>query len=140
MNDILAKGQNKLIKIFDILVRFRRKKCAVASDVSMAYNGLKLTPDFFRYQQYLWKPELNPDNPTVEMVVKTLIYGVRPSGNQTMAGFALLANHCLENYPEHATAAAALKEDAYMDDILTTADTPEDCKKLAHGIEFILGI
>ena len=139
LNDILAKGQNKLIKIFDILVRFRRKKCAVASDVSMAYNGLKLTPDFFRYQQYLWKPELNPDNPTVEMVVKTLIYGVRPSGNQTMAGFALLANHCLENYPEHATAAAALKEDAYMDDILTTADTPEDCKKLAHGIEFILG-
>lgn len=138
LNNILAKGRNKLEKILHILLRFRRKPFAFACDVSMAYNGLKLVPEHYKFQQYLWKLDLNPDNETLIMIIKTLIYGVRPSGSQTMEGFSKLSDHTIINHPEHSLGAEFLKSDAYMDDVLGSADTQEDLQKIAEGINFTL--
>ena len=90
LNCVLAKGVNKLLNIQHILTRFRTGKSGFISDIKMAYNDVALHEDFIRYQLYLWKPNLDPDAPTELMAVLTVIYGVRPSGNQLQAGLGLL--------------------------------------------------
>jgi hypothetical protein len=74
LNGVLAKGQNRLRKLQHLLVRFRRGRAAVTADISMAYNGTKLRPEHLKYQKYLWKDDLLPENPTKVMYVTTLIY------------------------------------------------------------------
>ena len=138
LNGVLAKGQNLLINIFHILIRFMSKPYAVSGDVRMAYNGIKLEPEFYQYQKFLWRKDLDPSNPIEEMIVRTLIYGVRSSGNQTSAGFGLLADHVMKNYDEHALGAKAVSEDAYVDDILSSYLTESDREKAMDGIAFTL--
>lgn len=140
LNSILAKGQNKLAKILHLMIKFRRRRHALAADVSMAYNGLKLAPEHYKFQQYLWKPELNPAADTVTMIVKTLIYGVKSAGGQTMAGFEKLADHVLENVPERAVGAQVLKDDSYMDDILSSTDSEEISIKVSEDLEYTLSL
>ena len=129
LNETLAKGQNKLARILHILLRFRSKYSALTADVSMAYNGIKLLPEHFKFQRYLWKEDLDPSNPTIVMIIKTMIYGVRPAGNATMAGFDRLAEHCILNHPEHSKGAQVLADDAYMDDLLRSEHTEEECRR-----------
>ena len=140
LNNVLAKGQNKLAKLLNILLRFRSKQSAMTADVSMAYNGVKLQAEHYRYQRYLWKEDLNPANPLMIMIVRTLIYGVRPSGNLTMAAFDKLSEYCKLHHPEHARGASVLSEDAYMDDILHSEHSPEDCQTVAASLDFTLNL
>ena len=140
LNNILAKGQNQLAKVLHVLMRFRNKAAAMASDISMAYNGVKLQPEHYAYQKYLMKDDLIESNPTKVMVVRTLIYGVRPAGNITTAGFRLLADHCKTNYPEHSKGATVLEEDTYMDDVLHSEDDIESCKAVAESLDFTLAL
>ena len=52
------------------------------------------------------------------MVVVTLIYGVKSSGNQLFAGLSQVADHCEEHHPEHSAGAQVLRSDGYVDDII----------------------
>ena len=140
LNSVLAKGQNRLEKILHLLLRFRKRQSAISADISMAYNGIKLLPEYYPYQKYLWKPDLDPNSPTVVMVVKTLIYGVKSAGGQTNAGINLLADYCEKNYPEHQRGAKVLRDDIYVDDITASEDTREDCEQIAEDITFTLGL
>ena len=45
LNCILAKGQNRLTKLQDLIIRFRRSKAAMSGDISMAYKGSKLVAE-----------------------------------------------------------------------------------------------
>ena len=117
LNEILAKGQNKLAGLFNLLVKFRAGSAAFSADISMAYNSIKLHPSDYKYQKYLWLPDLDEKQVVITMVVLTLIYGVKAAGNLTMAGFQLVADAVMEMYPEFFLGAEALKYSAYMDDL-----------------------
>jgi hypothetical protein len=138
LNSCLAKGSNSLTKILDILIAFRSKLCALTCDIKMAYNGVRLEAEFFKFQTYLWKHDLNINNPTVLMVIVTIIYGIKPSGQQTIAALKLLADLILKHYPQYKEGALAVKLKAYMDDVATAADSPEAMKSIAEGIVFTL--
>ena len=140
LNNILAKGSNKLASILHILLRFRQKPAAMTADVSMAYNGVKLDPSYLKFQKYLWKEDLDSSNPTIVMVVRTLIYGVRPAGNLTMAGFSKLSDYCREHFPEHELGAKVLSQDAYMDDLLHSGENLDICRKTAESLDFTLNL
>ena len=137
LNSILAKGENRLPKIFDILIKFGSKKSGFISDVSMAYNSVALKPHFFNFQRYLWQPELDPNGKIVEMVIKTLIYGVICSGGLTAIAFCLVALFARDHHPEHSEGAEAL-EQAYVDDVAVPTDTLEDAKRVAKSMDFVL--
>jgi len=96
LNGVLAKGQNRLVVLQHLLIRFRAGWAAVTADISMAYNGTKLRPEHYKYQKYLWKEDLLPENPTKTMFVATLIYGVKPSGQQCQVSLEKLAAHFRE--------------------------------------------
>lgn len=137
LNGVLAKGQNKLVKLHHLLMRFRKNPAAFSADISMAYNGTQIKPEFFKFQKYLWKEDLDEKNPTVVMYVITLIYGVKPSGNQCQASLEKLADHFISS-GQHLEAAEVLKNDIYVDDLMSSQDSLEDCYLVATGLATIL--
>lgn len=72
------------------------------------------------------------------MVVQTLIYGVRPSGNLMAAAFEKLADFVETRSPEHKMGARVLRS-AYVDDLLVSEDTIEECVAAADSLKHILG-
>ena len=139
LNEILASGSNRLANLFKILLSFRSKIHALTGDIATAYNGIKLEKDYYRYQLFLWQDGLIDLNPVEVWVIKTLIYGVKCSGNITIEGIAALSDCIVEKHPDVSDGAKALKEDSYMDDILTGGKTVKDIDKIEKDIGFILG-
>ncbi|MBM3938553.1 MAG: hypothetical protein FJ333_07870, partial [Sphingomonadales bacterium] len=137
LNGALAKGQNRLNKLQNLLARFRQRPAAFSADISMCYNGTRLRPEHFKFQKYLWKEGLLESEPTIIRYVVTLIYGVKPSGAQSQVAIEKLAGHFLEN-EEHVDAARSLIEDTYVDDIMSGGDSVQDCYQAAEGIVQIL--
>ena len=139
LNCILAKGENRLSKLLHILMKFRCGAEGFSADVTMAYNNVWLKPEFLKYQLYLWKEGLDRNAPTEVFVVRTLIYGVRPSGNLMLAAFKLIADYCREKWPEHSHGATALSQ-AYVDDLLHATRNKNTAKEDASSLLFVLGL
>ena len=119
LNDIVAKGMNSLNSMLEIIIRFRNVVVAIHTDVRMMYNVVKLKPEHWTFQRYLWDADLDPTGAPQEKVVKTLIYGVKSSGNQAQGGMRKCAEAEKEKFPE---AARSITDDTYMDDCATGAD------------------
>ena len=137
LNAILAKGENRLAKLFHILLKFRGGGDGYTADISCAYNNVWLDPNFYRFQLYLWKEDLDPNAPTEVYIVRTLIYGVRPSGNLMLAAFKLLSAHAKEHFPQHVHGAEALAR-AYVDDLLYSTRDGRDAIEDAQSMLFVL--
>ena len=137
LNGILAKGKNRLVKIQNLLARFRQRSAAVTADISMAYNGTWLQPGHIKFQKYLWKQGLEEKMPTTVMYVLTLIYGVKPSGGQCQVSIEKLAAH-FKMQGLYVDAASVLEEDVYVDDIISSQDSVQDCYEVATGIQEVL--
>ena len=138
LNQVLAKGQNMLPKIFEVLTKFRGKKHGFIADIGMAYNSIRLTEEYYVFQKYLWREGCDPSSELMEFVVITLIYGVICSGGMTTAGISKTADHCIESYPEHAEGAMVLKDSIYVDDVAKSTNSLEESQRLAKGVEFTL--
>ena len=140
LNNILAKGENSLPKILHLLLRFSSKKHAFSADISMAYNSIKLRPEFFIYQKFLWKENLDMADETIVMVIRTLIYGVICAGGMTTAGFNLVANYCMANFPQHWEAALVVLHSMYMDDVMHPTSSREESLRICKSLDFLFSL
>ena len=139
LNSVLATGRNLLSNLYQILLRFRKNRIGLCGDVKMAYNQVRLEPEYYKYQQYLWQKNLSDDEPIVVMVIITLIYGVRCASNIMIAAFHFLGREIVKDHPEVSTGADILARDSYMDDICSGATDVEKAEKVSSEIDFILG-
>lgn len=119
LNDVVAKGTNKLANLFHLLIAFRCGSSALSSDVKMAYNSVALKAEHFRYQKFLWVHGLNLLGAVCVWIVKTLIYGIKSSGNQTIQSFTVVADHAEKQEPDLKIGADTLREKAYVDDVFS---------------------
>ena len=140
LNSILAKGSNTLANLNNKLLKFRCMPSGFTADIKMAYNAVKLHPSHYKYQLYVWREGLDPTAPTITMVIKTIIYGVRPSGNQLGAGISKLADFVCKNHPEHASGAVALKSNSYVDDVLHPSPDLARARLTAESLSFTLNL
>ena len=138
LNDILARGMNKLGKLLHLLVKFRYGSSAFSADIQMAYNSIKLDPDFYQYQQYLWKENLTSEEIAVVMIVVTVIYGVKPSGNLTIAGFQKVVEAAKELGGNYLIGALCLEVCAYMDDIFSAHPSKAERDSAAASLQEVL--
>ena len=135
LNLILAKGENKLKRINDILIRARTKRYIWSSDISKLYNRLHLKPSSYAFQLFLFKNSLNPDDPPDVYVMIVAWYGVSPSSNQALYALELLATLKQDEYP---LAFYILTVLTYVDDILGGADTVDEREKqIAEVVEVL---
>ncbi|XP_066911762.1 uncharacterized protein [Clytia hemisphaerica] len=113
LNDLLAKGRNELNKLQEILIRWSLHRIALHTDISKMYNTIQLDRSQWSYQRYIWNKDLNPESIPEEKVIKTLIYGVRSSGNQAVYGLRKVGHLSKEEYPD---VNQTIQDDIYVDD------------------------
>ena len=95
------------------------------------YNSIRLHEDHWNYQLYLWDKDLNPKLEPKIKVVKTLIYGVKPSGNQAERGLRETANLQKDDFPRQAD---IVNNDFYVDDCIGGEDNSEVAKEVTDDL------
>ena len=96
------------------------------------YNTIKLEEKDWCYQRYLWHPGLDINKEPEEKVIKTLIYGVRSSGNQAEFALRTIAEASKDEFPD---AHDAIQNDVYVDDCLSGAPNHDAAHQLADEVE-----
>ena len=135
LNDILAKGRNELNKLQEILIRWSMHRVALHTDISKMYNTVQLKQSEWCYQRYIWNEDLNPDKIPEEKVIKTLIYGVRSSGNQAAFGLRKVTQLSQEEFPE---VSQTINDDVYVDDCISGEDIRDTAHQRADQLELVL--
>ena len=98
------------------------------------YNTVKLNPSHWTLQRYIWEDELNPSKIPHEKVIKTLIYGIRSSGNQAERALRQVSETFKDQYPD---ANRILQEDVFVDDCVTGDINHDETSKRAGELEVI---
>ena len=69
-------------KLDEIMICWLIHRLRSHTDIKKMYNSVKLDKDWC-LQWHIWQKDLDPRKLPEEKVIKTLIYGVKSSGNQT---------------------------------------------------------
>ena len=113
LNNLLAKGSPDMVRLIDMVLDWRMGPSALTGDIRQFYNCVLLHQDHWQFQKILLKKNLDPDAKIVTAIIKTLIYGVKPVGNQCDEVIKLLAEEIWEEFPE---VAVMLVMKRYVDD------------------------
>ena len=135
LNDILMKGPNVLTNLFEILVRWRFYPVAFTGDISKMYHNVKTGELEGHLRRFLWRnceQERDPDIYCFDVVT----FGDRPAG--CIAVSALRATADMFSCDSE-QAAKVLKNDTYMDDVVSGDFELKDAKVLTSEIEGIAG-
>ena len=98
------------------------------------YNTIHLDVQHWCYQRYLWQKDLSFDEHPKQKVIKTLIYGVRSSGNQAEFALREVARLSSTQYPE---AAEIILNDMYVDDCVSGDSSKELVVQRSQELELI---
>ena len=101
------------------------------------YNTIKLDPADWCYQRYIWSENLDPNKIPQEKIIKTLIYGVRSSGNQAEYGLRKVAEMSNMQFPK---VCEVIKDDTFVDDVVTGTPDISSSHKLSDDLEVVLNL
>ena len=135
LNSLLAKGVNGMNNLVQILIRWTCKPFVFHTDIQKMYNAVHLDKNHWRYQMYLWDDNLNPQVQPRWKVIKTLIYGVRSSGNQAERGLRKTGEIMSSHYPR---ACEVITKDIYVDDCLAGEGSLEVRCKTTDELKLVL--
>ena len=99
------------------------------------YNAVKLRQDQWCYQRYLWNNTLDVNQPPEEKVIKTLIYGVKSSGNQAERG---LRETTKLSKAEHPEVSEIINNDVLVDDCISGGESISAVHDRADEMEVVL--
>ena len=130
LNDCLHAGPCLLPNLTSVLIRFRRWKIGISSDVTKAFLQILVHPDDRDVHRFLWKDG--------DGVVRHLRFRRLPFGNKS-SPFLLNATikHHLNQF-ESSNTVTELSENLYVDDFLTGADSEEEACSLINEANQIM--
>ena len=112
-----------------ILCRWREKRIAVTSDVIAMFSQIKVREKDRPSLRFLWRGSRRT-GPFDEYESPVVIFGATCSPS--------IAEHCFrltaDEFGEYEPAKRSIKEDTYVDDIITGADVAENAVKLVGSI------
>ena len=135
LNDILPKGRNNMNKLVEILIRWRSHRFAFHTDVQKMYNSVQLVEEDWCLQRYIWHERLDPNCIPEEKVIKTLIYGVKSSGNQAERALRMTAHLSKEEYPD---TNETVQNDIYVDDCMSGESSEDLTFQRADELSLVL--
>ena len=121
LNDLLLVGPVVQDDIISLLMRFRKHRYALTADITKMYRQILVNRDQHDLQRILWWDEEFQDQR--QYWLTTLTYGTAPA--------SFLATRCLVKLAEDEEktlplASRALKNDFYVDDLITGVDSIHD--------------
>ena len=135
LNDLLAKGDPNVVRLLDMVVRWRIGKSALVGDIKQFYNNVLLHEDHWAFQKVLLKKDLDPDSKTLIAIIITLIYGIRPVGAQCEAVIRMLAEEIWESHPKVAMLLILAR---YVDDFGLSTKNAEETRQLREATDAVL--
>jgi predicted GTPase len=84
----------------------------------------------------LWIDDLDPDGKILEAVITTLIYGVKSVSAQSEFALSELADYIRKENPE---LALFLILSRYVDDLLDSKSSRQECEELAKAADELFG-
>ena len=135
LNSILPKGKNNMNVLVEIMIRWTMYRVGMHTDIKQLYNRIQLKEDYCCFQRYIWEEKLDPAEIPKEKVIKTVIYGVRSSGNQAERGLRMTADLSKDTHPE---VHRVIHKDLYADDCISGSQTEDDAYANADSMEEVL--
>ena len=136
LNLILAKGENMLGRILNIIIANRAAPYVWTSDISKLYNMLHLKDGALPYSLFLFHESLELQTKPEVWCMLRAWYGVVPTGNQASYAIDQLVDKFKETYP---MAVQPLQDCRYVDDIASGASSSEDREKQIAQSTYVLG-
>ena len=127
LNDVTVKGKVNSLNLINMLLRFVVGKVAINGDIRQFYNRIGLNEDQWNLQRVLFKEDLDVKNETVELLIVTLIYGVRCVSALSEAAVQELASTVTKSNPR---LEAMLTEARFCDDVADSDFKQETIDKL----------
>ena len=114
LNILLAKGENNLGNIFDLLVRSRTNQFSWAADISKLYNMLHLDYSPLPFSIFLYHTSMDANIEPDVYIMTRAWYGVVPTGAQAAVAIRMLAELSSGDHPD---ALDVLLKDIYVNDV-----------------------
>ena len=130
---MLAKGRNNMNRLQESIIRWCIHKIAIHTNVKKMYNTVKLQEKDWCYQRYIWEKNLDPTKIPEEKIIKTLIYGVKSSGNQ--AELRETATLSRDEFPKVNN---IIHKDVYVDDCITGEVCRDAALVRSYQLEIVL--
>lgn len=118
-------------ELFAHLVHFRCKSVAITGDISKMYRQIGIAREDQQWQKIIWA---NGDCPPRVLQLTTVTYGTAPASFLATR----VLTHLADEETVMLTGAKAIRDNMYVDDLLSGADTPADAIKLYEEVKAIL--
>lgn len=133
LNSMLLKGPDLLACLPAILFRFRQKQIAVCGDIEQMFHQIFIRREDCDAQRFLWR-DCDPEKEPRTYVMNVMIFGASCAP-------------CISQYIKNVNAskfegqcpaaAAAIKDNHYVDDFLVSTDTVTEAKQLSIDVRYI---
>jgi hypothetical protein len=139
LNDILAVGPVIQSDLMSILLRFRGHRFVLLGDIEKMYRQIALHPSQRHLQLILWKdysPIDNEDQASSQiktLQLNTVTYGTASAPFISTRCILQLANECSDD-----TIATVIKNDFYIDDLNTGAETESELQYIYKNVNNVL--
>ncbi|XP_073841434.1 uncharacterized protein [Musca autumnalis] len=118
LNDLMYTGPTVQSELFSILLRFRLPKFVFTTDIEKMYKQILLHPDDQKYQLIIWREDTT--HPVSYYKLNTVTYDTRTAPYLATKCLQKIADDNMDRYP---LGSKMLKENFYMDDGLSGADS-----------------
>ncbi|XP_047992482.1 uncharacterized protein LOC125231164 [Leguminivora glycinivorella] len=127
LNDIQRVGPVVQSDLMSLLLRFRQHKFVLVADIEKMYRQIEVDPSQRYLQLILWRD--NENVPIQVFQLNTVTYGTSSAPFLSTRCLVQLAKECPDVIVSN-----VIKNDFYVDDLNTGADSVEELKHITHGV------
>ncbi|CAI6373542.1 unnamed protein product [Macrosiphum euphorbiae] len=133
INNVLMRGPTVQEELFSILIRFRTHQYVITADVEKMFRQVGVSKEDQDLQRIVWRER--PSEVLRIYRLATVTYGTTSASFMATQCVASLAEAEKLRFPK---AVKAIRRDFYMDDLMTGAETIDECKMLQSQISMFL--
>ncbi|XP_051162195.1 uncharacterized protein LOC127282137 [Leptopilina boulardi] len=129
LNDVMRAGPIIQDGIFELMLRIRQHPIVLGADIEKMFRQFWVEPADRKFQKILWR--FNSSEPVSTYELNTITYGTSAAPFLAVRCLKQLADDEEERFP---IAALVLREDFFVDDMLTGAETMEEAVEIRDQI------
>jgi len=133
LNDMLMNGGVVQDDLVSILLRFRMHRFVMTADIEKMYRQILIDQEHRNYQRILWRD--SPEKELLHFQLNTVTYGTTSAPFQATRCLQELANI---NKAKHPQAAQVIRQDFYVDDLITGSHSISRCQEIQREVTMIL--
>ncbi|XP_011169928.2 uncharacterized protein LOC105202933 [Solenopsis invicta] len=133
LNDAMYKGPVLQSDLFSLIIQFRCFKYVLCADIEKMYRQILISDEQRALHSILWRED--PKEEIQEFELNTVTYGTKSASFLAVRCLIQLAESESDNFPK---AAEVIRNQFYMDDLLTGGNTETEIIKLKEDLTKLL--